>query len=111
MEAAEAKLQRVLAESKQFLIPHFQRPYPWRTPEWETLWDDLLELTGEENAMPDFLGSIVTAPARSMPEGVEKRLLIDGQQRLTTIGLERYKLQPTQGETVQDSDRDALSRC
>jgi uncharacterized protein with ParB-like and HNH nuclease domain len=30
-----------------------------------------------------FLGSIVTSPARSVPEGVEQRLLIDGQQRLT----------------------------
>ncbi len=141
MEAAEAKMQKVLEGSKQFLIPHFQRPYSWRASEWETLWSDLLELIGDEDAQPHFLGSIVSAPARSIPEGIEKRLLIDGQQRLTTIililavlrqraiaagnpkladrimdlvmnrhedGAERYKLQPTQGETVQDSDRDAL---
>ncbi len=141
MEAAEAKVQKVLQGDKQFLVPHFQRPYSWREREWKVLWDDLVELAGEEDPKPHFLGSIVSAPARAVPEGVEKRLLIDGQQRLTTIvvllalirqrataagtaklaervvdlilnrhedGSERYKLQPTQGETVEDSDRDAL---
>jgi hypothetical protein len=141
MEAAEAKVQKVLQGDKQFLVPHFQRPYSWREREWRVLWEDLVELASDEDSKPHFLGSIVSSPARAVPEGVEKRLLIDGQQRLTTIvlllaiirerataarnaklaervvdlilnrheeGSERYKLQPTQGETVHDSDRDAL---
>jgi uncharacterized protein with ParB-like and HNH nuclease domain len=73
--------------SKQFLVPHFQRPYSWRDPQWKALWRDLLELVEDADSKPHFLGSIVTAPARSIPEGVEKRLLIDGQQRLTTLML------------------------
>lgn len=85
MEAAEAKVQKVLQGDKQFLVPHFQRPYSWREREWRVLWDDLAELVGDADAKPHFLGSIVTAPARAIPEGVEKRLLIDGQQRLTTL--------------------------
>lgn len=142
MEAAEAKVQKVLQGDKQFLVPHFQRPYSWREREWRVLWNDLIELVAEEDPKPHFLGSIVSAPARAVPEGVEKRLLIDGQQRLTTIvlllalirerasavgntrlaervvdlilnrheeGADRYKLQPTQGETAEDSDRDALA--
>jgi hypothetical protein len=141
MEVAEAKVQRVLQGDKQFLVPHFQRPYSWRESEWRVLWEDLLELLGHEDPEPHFLGSIVSAPARAVPEGIEKRLLIDGQQRLTTIvlllallreraivlgnsrlaerivdlilnrheeGSDRHKLLPTQGETSQDSDRDAL---
>jgi Protein of unknown function DUF262/Protein of unknown function (DUF1524)/Domain of unknown function (DUF4268) len=141
MEAAEAKVQKVLQGDKQFLVPHFQRPYSWREREWRVLWDDLAELVGDADAKPHFLGSIVTAPARAVPEGVEKRLLIDGQQRLTTLmvllalireralaaanvklaerildlivnrhedGSDRYKLLPTQGESIFDSDRDAL---
>ncbi len=141
MEAAEAKIQRILQKDQQFLVPHFQRPYSWREREWRVLWEDILELLGEDNPEPHFLGSIVTAPARTVPEGVEKRLLIDGQQRLTTIvlllaiirarataardtkladrildfivnrheeGTDRYRLLPTQAETVADSDRDAL---
>ncbi len=85
MEAAEAKVQRVLEGSRQFLIPHFQRPYSWRERQWHALWRDLVELVESPASEPHFLGSIVSAPARSVPEGVEKRLLIDGQQRLTTI--------------------------
>ncbi len=85
MEAAEAKIQRVLEGSKQFLVPHYQRPYSWRVDQWRALWRDLLELIEDPDSKPHFLGSIVTSPARSVPEGVEKRLLIDGQQRLTTL--------------------------
>ncbi|MBI1849638.1 MAG: DUF4268 domain-containing protein [Planctomycetes bacterium] len=85
MEAGEAKIQRVLEGSKQFLIPHFQRPYSWREEQWKTLWHDLEELLDDPHSKPHFLGPIVSAPARSVPEGVEKRLLIDGQQRLTTL--------------------------
>lgn len=85
MEAAEAKIQKVLEGSKQFLVPHYQRPYSWRDEQWKTLWRDLLELLEEQDPKPHFIGSIVSSPARSVPEGVEKRLLIDGQQRLTTL--------------------------
>src|SRR5579884_301317 len=85
MEAAEAKIQRVLEGTKQFLVPHYQRPYSWTQDQWKTLWRDILELLEDPEAKPHFLGSIVTSPARSVPEGVEKRLLIDGQQRLTTL--------------------------
>jgi uncharacterized protein with ParB-like and HNH nuclease domain len=85
MEAAEAKIQKVLEGQKQFLVPHYQRPYSWQEPQWKVLWRDLVELTEDDDPKPHFLGSIVTSPARSIPEGVEKRLLIDGQQRLTTI--------------------------
>ncbi len=85
MEAAEAKVQKVLEGSKQFLVPHYQRPYSWREEHWRTLWNDIHELVQEPDSKPHFMGSIVTSPARSVPEGVEKRLLIDGQQRLTTI--------------------------
>jgi Protein of unknown function DUF262/Protein of unknown function (DUF1524) len=85
MEAAEAKIQKVLEGTKQFLVPHYQRPYSWTADQWKTLWRDVLELLEDPEAKPHFLGSIVTSPARTVPEGVEKRLLIDGQQRLTTL--------------------------
>ncbi len=85
MEAAEARVQKILEGSKQFLVPHYQRPYSWQEKQWATLWSDVLELVADPESQPHFLGSVVTSPARSVPEGVEKRLLIDGQQRLTTL--------------------------
>ncbi|MEO6954928.1 MAG: DUF4268 domain-containing protein [Polyangia bacterium] len=85
MEAAEARIEKVLDGNQQFLVPHYQRPYSWQEAQWKTLWRDLVELIDETDPKPHFIGSIVTSAARSIPEGVEKRLLIDGQQRLTTL--------------------------
>ena len=40
MEAAEAKVQKVLEGSKQFMLPHYQRTYSWVEEQWEVLWRD-----------------------------------------------------------------------
>src|SRR5262245_53016451 len=85
MKATETKLQPIIEGSKQYVVPLFQRPYSWDTKEWATLWNDLMELYEEERSRSHFFGSIVTMPAQSVPEGVTKYLLIDGQQRMTTI--------------------------
>jgi uncharacterized protein with ParB-like and HNH nuclease domain len=85
MKANETKLQPFIEGAKQFVVPLFQRPYSWERQQWETLWDDLMELCEEDLPRNHFMGSIVTMPAVSVPEGVTKYILIDGQQRLTTI--------------------------
>ncbi|MGC1492199.1 MAG: DUF262 domain-containing protein, partial [Candidatus Acidiferrum sp.] len=85
MKASETKLQRVIEGTNQYVVPLFQRKYSWDSKEWSTLWDDLVELYEEEKPRSHFIGSIVTMPTQSVPEGVAKFLLIDGQQRFTTI--------------------------
>src|ERR1700682_512380 len=85
MKASETKLQRVIEGTNQYVVPLFQRKYSWDTKEWTTLWEDLVELYEEEKPRSHFIGSIVTMPTQSVPEGVAKFLLIDGQQRFTTI--------------------------
>ncbi|MFN5310655.1 MAG: DUF262 domain-containing protein [Candidatus Kapaibacterium sp.] len=85
MQAKETKLQDIIEGTKQYLIPLFQRTYSWTNKEWEVLWKDLVELCDMENPRTHFIGSIVNMPTVSVPEGVAKYLLIDGQQRLTTI--------------------------
>lgn len=67
------------------MIPLFQRTYSWGPANWDTLWRDLMELCEEPNPRPHFIGSIVTMPSKSVPQGVAKFILIDGQQRLTTL--------------------------
>ena len=57
----------------------------WDKKEWEVLWNDLSDLCKTDKPRTHFIGSIVTMPTISVPEGVTKYLLIDGQQRLTTI--------------------------
>jgi len=85
MQAKETKLQDIIEGTKQYVIPLFQRTYSWTPKEWEVLWNDLVELCEMENPRTHFIGSIVNMPTVSVPEGVAKYLLIDGQQRLTTI--------------------------
>lgn len=85
MQAKETKLQDIIEGTKQYVIPLFQRTYSWTDKEWEVLWKDLVELCEMENPRTHFIGSIVNMPTTSVPEGVAKYLLIDGQQRLTTI--------------------------
>lgn len=88
MEARPCPISEFLNGTKQMLVPLFQRPYEWNVREWDALWDDLLEQYERQNDdifVSHFTGAIVTAPARSVPVGVSKYLVIDGQQRLTTV--------------------------
>ncbi|MBK8262776.1 MAG: DUF262 domain-containing protein [Nannocystis sp.] len=90
MEARPCQITEFFNGTKQMLVPLFQRAYEWRIEQWETLWSDILERYEQfENSanVSHFTGAIVTAPARSVPVGVSKFLVIDGQQRLTTIAL------------------------
>ena len=90
MEARPSKITEFFDGTKQMMVPLFQRSYEWTSKDWETLWADLLEQyerSEEDTVATHFTGAIVTAPARSVPVGVSKFLVIDGQQRLTTIAV------------------------
>ena len=92
MEATPTLVINYFSGFKQNVVPLFQRPYTWAEKQWRTLWDDVV---GAFYPTPDdvndkathFMGAVVTMPARSVPVGVSKFLIIDGQQRLTTISL------------------------
>lgn len=87
MEASPVKVIQYFNGEKQNLIPLFQRPYTWAENNWQTLWDDLMVQYDVGDTGTHFMGAIVSAPARSVPVGVSKYLIIDGQQRLTTVSL------------------------
>jgi len=87
MEASPAKVIQYFNGEKQNLIPLFQRPYTWKEANWKTLWDDVMVQYDLDDASTHFMGAIVSVPARSVPVGVSKYLIIDGQQRLTTVSL------------------------
>jgi uncharacterized protein with ParB-like and HNH nuclease domain len=87
MEASPARVIQYFNGEKQNLIPLFQRPYTWSASNWQTLWDDLMVQYEGADTGTHFMGAIVSVPARSTPVGVNKYLIIDGQQRLTTVSL------------------------
>ncbi len=84
MHASETKLRQLIEGQKQYVVPLFQRPYSWSEKQWKAMWTDVIEQSRHDDGRPHFFGSIVTAPARSVPHGVGKYLLIDGQQRITS---------------------------
>src|SRR5882762_1760323 len=81
------RLGPLLSGPKQFVVPYFQRTYSWRRHQWNTLFDDILELYELESANSHFLGSMVLLAERGSESPVEPTLLIDGQQRLVTLSL------------------------
>lgn len=86
LKANETNLQEIIEGSKQYIIPMFQRTYSWEQKQWLTLWEDLLELVeGEQQYDNHFIGSIVSIPVNANPTGVQQFVVIDGQQRLTTL--------------------------
>lgn len=87
MEASPVHIIQYFDGSKQGIIPLFQRPYSWEPKDWNTLWDDLMAQYEEADRSSHFMGAIVTVPVKSVPVGVGKHLVIDGQQRLTTLSI------------------------
>jgi uncharacterized protein with ParB-like and HNH nuclease domain len=87
MEAFPSQIIQFFNGFKQSVIPLFQRPYEWKASNWATFWEDTLERYESPTDASHFMGAIVTMPARSVPVGVAKHLIIDGQQRLTTLAL------------------------
>jgi len=96
MQVGESTLKSLVEGQRQFQVPLYQRQYTWDTAQLSQLWEDVLEqydlLTPDEaGRLPDaspphFLGSMVLAPSPMMQaHGVTPFLVIDGQQRLTTV--------------------------
>lgn len=87
--ARETTLQELLEGSKQYLVPLYQRTYSWSSRQLQRLWDDVASLAEDRVERPDlthFIGSVVLAPTPQVgPAGVAKYLVVDGQQRLTTL--------------------------
>ncbi len=88
MQAYETNFLRFLEPRNQFFIPIFQRRYSWRKRQCEQLWDDVLRIGQNSDIPSHFLGSIVyMADGVQSVASVSRLLVIDGQQRLTTLSL------------------------
>jgi len=88
MRASEAKLLDFLKKSSQFVIPIYQRTYSWTEKECRQLWDDIVRCGSSDRIAVHFVGSIVYVEAGlSQVTHQAPLLVIDGQQRLTTVSL------------------------
>jgi uncharacterized protein with ParB-like and HNH nuclease domain/predicted transport protein len=88
MKATEATLLQFLNKSPQFSIPIYQRTYSWTERECQQLWDDIMRAGRNSDVSAHFVGSVVYIEKGLYQVSTQSPLLvIDGQQRLTTITL------------------------
>jgi len=100
MKAKETMVLEFLQNSSQFIIPIYQRTYSWELEQCQQLWDDIIRAGKSNSASVHFVGSIVyVADGLSTVSLQAPLLVIDGQQRLTTITLLLEALQRSLGET------------
>ena len=85
MKGSETKLLEYMeGAKKRFVIPVYQRNYDWKTENCKQLYDDLVKVV-RNHRKSHFFGSIVSS---YQPNGrYTEYLVIDGQQRLTTVSL------------------------
>ncbi|MCQ2724499.1 DUF262 and DUF1524 domain-containing protein [Helicobacter pylori] len=89
MKADAMKLLDFIGKSqeKQFVIPIYQRVYSWEKEQCKQLWDDIIKTGGNDQIEGHFIGSIVFVHDGIYATNYNELLIIDGQQRLTTITL------------------------
>ncbi|MBP6017038.1 MAG: DUF262 domain-containing protein [Candidatus Promineofilum sp.] len=101
MEAGKHNIKELFQKDVRYVIPTFQRPYVWnQEKQWEPLWDDVrniaeeyAEKLAEEGSHADaeakagthFLGAIVLQQEHTPTAEIDRRNVIDGQQRMTTL--------------------------
>jgi hypothetical protein len=104
MRADTLTLKTLFQKDVRYVIPTFQRPYVWnQEDQWEPLWHDVrntaeryldhleqvdgVRAKAEELAPKHFLGAVVLQQQTTSSAELETRLVIDGQQRMTTLQL------------------------
>ena len=99
MDVNILNLQRLFANPVRYEIPLFQRPYVWAHEEqWEPLWEDVQNTaeyylehdarsTAPSKRQAHFLGAVVLQQQQVPTPMLMTRLVVDGQQRLTTLQL------------------------
>ncbi|MEO8627569.1 MAG: DUF262 domain-containing protein, partial [Betaproteobacteria bacterium] len=92
METQVRTPNSIFGQPQRFLVPLSQRPYVWNEEQqWEPLWKDLertatrLISKPNEKHEPHFLGAVVLQQVQSRTGELQERIVIDGQQRLTTL--------------------------
>lgn len=117
-DVTEASFNEIITPSRiQFIIPIWQRTYSWEEQQWIDLWDDIMDLNEKlqkgETAQ-HFMGPIVLKTQEQKVGGITRFVLIDGQQRLTTLLLicalirDRAKEHPKNDSLITEIEGDFL---
>ena len=114
MEASIQTLHRLFGDRVSYRIPVFQRPYAWtKGRQWAPLWGDVremarrvLEASPQARVSPHFMGAIVLQLQSHNTGEAARRIVVDGQQRLTTLQL-LLRAAQTSFQALDDTERAA----
>lgn len=95
MKADTNDLATIFGKQVRYVVPLYQRPYVWNSENhWRPLWDDVCwvferssQPSTDGKPSPHFLGAVVLEQLPTQLGEIDVRLVIDGQQRLTTLQL------------------------
>ena len=108
MDIDKGSIYQLLNGQYQYIIPVYQRKYSWLAEvQCARLWKDIVNMV-KQHKQHHFVGSIVSVAEKYSLMGVQKRLIIDGQQRMTTlsilmIALRDYLVEQGAGEEVEEN--------
>lgn len=109
MKAVDTSLLTLLKKTPQFVVPIYQRLYSWNQPECSQLWNDIIRAGAHSTLGAHFTGSIVYVTKNAATvTAAEPSLIIDGQQRVTTVSIilaalaEKLSMIPGDNQEVYD---------
>lgn len=120
MDPSKATVRELFAHPVHYIVPAFQRSYVWNEEiQWEPLWQDVIDTTQDfmeqwrENddqlkAMAEvnlhFMGAIVMKQQLTAPGQPSNRIIVDGQQRLTTLQILMVAIANSLEEMSKETD-------
>lgn len=104
MKAEDTLVTNLLEGAKQFIVPIFQRDYSWGTKHCQQLWKDVIRVGSDPKVKGHFLGSVVYVAAEDNTATITRWLLIDGQQRMTTLTLLLIALRDQMNQSQENGD-------
>lgn len=111
MKAIATNFLKFLQGTKQFVIPIYQRTYSWGLSDCQQLWNDILRVAQDDKIPGHFVGSIVYVEKGIYHvSSVTQLLVIDGQQRLTTLSLLLAVIGETLEEPVRERNTDITKK-
>lgn len=117
-DVTEASFNEIITPARiQFIIPIWQRTYSWEYQQWSDLWEDIMDLNEKlkkGEMAQHFMGPIVLKTHEQKVGGITRLVLIDGQQRLTTLLLicalirDKAKAPPSNTNLITEIEGDFL---
>lgn len=104
MDIEKGSIYNLLNGQCQYIIPVYQRKYSWLADvHCARLWNDIVKME-KGHKKHHFVGSIVSIAEKKALMGVQKQLIIDGQQRMTTLSILMIALRDYLKATIPEED-------